>query len=103
MAYGAPGPEIRSKPHLWPMPQLQQLQILSPLCQAGNQTCVPMLQKRRQSRCATAGTVEYFFILGLNQENLDSVLLISLLVNKSFRLTGSFESLEVYQISTSDY
>ena len=33
-----PGPGIKSKPQLQPMPQLQQFHILKPLCQARDQT-----------------------------------------------------------------
>ena len=35
-AYGVPRPGIRSKPLLPPKPQLQQHQILNPLCRAGH-------------------------------------------------------------------
>ena len=35
MAYGVSRPGIRSKVHLWPMPQLQQCQILNLPCWAG--------------------------------------------------------------------
>ena len=35
--------------------QLQQHQILSPLCWAMYGTCIPELQRRHQSCCTTAG------------------------------------------------
>ena len=44
-AYGIPRPGIRSEPQLWPTPQLQQHQILNPLCQARDRTYVPALQR----------------------------------------------------------
>ena len=40
VAFGVPGPGIRSEPHLRPMLKLQQCQILNPPCRAGDQTCV---------------------------------------------------------------
>lgn len=51
-AYGLPRLGIRSKPQKQHTPQLQQHQqhqILNPLCQAWNQTCVPELQRHWQS------------------------------------------------------
>ena len=41
MAYGIPRPGIRSKPQLWPTPQLWQCWILNPLCWAGDQYSRP--------------------------------------------------------------
>ena len=35
---------------------LQQHQIPSPLCQAGDRTCIPGLQRHCQSHCAIVGT-----------------------------------------------
>ena len=56
VAYGVPGPGIRSEPHLRPKLQLQQRWILNPLCWAGDPTCIPALLRCCQSRCATEGT-----------------------------------------------
>ena len=53
-AYGVPQPGIRSELHLQPKPQLQQHRILSPLCMAGDQTCVPVLHSRCRQSCCTA-------------------------------------------------
>ena len=54
--YGVPRLGIRSKPKLWPKPQMQQCQILNPLIRSGDQTCIPVLPRCRRSRCTTAGT-----------------------------------------------
>lgn len=54
--YGVPWPEIRSKPQSWPKLQLQQWQILNPLCRARDWISVPALPRCCQSPCATAGT-----------------------------------------------
>ena len=43
VADGVPGPRIRSEPQFQPKLQLQQRQILNPLCQARNRTFVPVL------------------------------------------------------------
>ena len=56
-----------SQPWLRPKPRLQQCRILNPLCQAGDQTCVPVLPRRHGSPCATVRTPrhtlrEYCFI-----------------------------------------
>ena len=56
MAFGVPGPGARSELQLWPELQLQQHQILNPLCQARDGTCVPVLPRRHRSHCTTAGT-----------------------------------------------
>ena len=50
VAYGVPGPGIRFEL------QVQQYQILNPLCRARDWTCVPLLPRRHGSHCATAGT-----------------------------------------------
>ena len=71
MAYGVPGPGIRSKLQLQAMPQLWQCQILNPLCWAGDQTCIPVLQKCRSFHCVIVGTptdVFFFNFRGLNLE-----------------------------------
>ena len=54
--YGVPGPGTVSELQLLPMLKLQQHQILNPLCQAGDWTCVPVLQRPGRSHCATVGT-----------------------------------------------
>lgn len=56
MAYGVPGPKIRSEPQLQPKPQPWWRRILNPLCRAGDGACVPVLPRHHQSHCATAGT-----------------------------------------------
>ena len=62
-AYGS---GIRSKPQLQPMLQLRQHQILNPLCQATDWTCIPALQSFRWSHCATAGTPIFSFLKNLH-------------------------------------
>ena len=66
MAYGVPGPGIRFQPKSRPKQQLWQCQILNPLCQAGDRTCLPALPRRHPPRCATAGTPKEF---GFNPES----------------------------------
>ena len=44
------------KPQFWPTPQWQLCWILNPLCQAGDWTCVPALQRCHRSHCTTPGT-----------------------------------------------
>ena len=62
MAYRVPEPGIRSKPQLQPtMPQMHQDWILNLLCQTGDRTCVPVLQKRLWSHCAMAGIPIFIF------------------------------------------
>jgi len=56
LAYGVPGPGVRSELQLGPKLQLQQSQILNPLCWAGDQTWVSVLQRDCRSSCAIAGT-----------------------------------------------
>ena len=56
VAYGIPRPGIRSKPQMRPKPQLQQCQILNPLCQPRDWTCIPTLPRRCLSCCTTAGS-----------------------------------------------
>ena len=51
MAYGVPGPGIRSKPQLQPKPQLWQCWILNPLCWAG----VELMSQHSQD---TANSIE---------------------------------------------
>ena len=46
VAYGVPGPGIRSKPRLWPQLQLQQCWILNPVCRAGGSNLRPSALKR---------------------------------------------------------
>ena len=55
MAYGVPRPKIRFEAQLQPMPHLWHLRILNPQCWAGDQTCIPVLQRYHQSHCATVG------------------------------------------------
>ena len=55
-AYGVSRPGIRSELQLQPKPQLRRCQILNPLCQAGDQTCVPGLPRYFPSCCTTEGT-----------------------------------------------
>ena len=55
-AYGVPNPGIRSGLQLQPT-QLRQCQILNPLCQDGDGTCFPALQRHRRSHSTTAGTL----------------------------------------------
>ena len=50
MAYGVPGPGRRFKSQLW------QYRILSPLCQARYQTCVPVFPRHCWSCYTIAGT-----------------------------------------------
>ena len=57
LAYGVPGPGIRSEPQSWPKSQLQQRLIPNSLFMAENQTCVPALLRHHQSHCATVWTV----------------------------------------------
>ena len=52
-----PGPGIRSKLQLQPIPQLRPCWILNPLCQTGDQTCVPVLQRHCRSHWAIVGTL----------------------------------------------
>ena len=46
--------------YLWLKPQQQLLwcRIFNPLCQAGDQTCVPGLPRHSWSHCTTAGTLK---------------------------------------------
>ena len=48
VAYGIPGPEVRSEP-LQPIPKLW------------DRTCIPVLQRHHQSHCTTAGTPQVIF------------------------------------------
>ena len=57
--HGVPGPGIRSEPQLWP--QLK-CWISNALCQAGDQTCIPVLPRHSQSHCATVGTPSSQFL-----------------------------------------
>ena len=57
MAYGVPGPGIRSK--LWLQPR--QCWILNPLFQARDHTCILELPSHRQSHCTTVGTPMIWF------------------------------------------
>ena len=60
MASGVPG--IRSELQLQPTLQPQKHQILNPLCQARDRTCVLALQKCHQFCCTTAVTaIKLFF------------------------------------------
>ena len=45
----------------WTKPQLWQRQILNPLCQAGDRTCIPVLLRCCWFCCATAGAPHSFF------------------------------------------
>ena len=56
VAYGVPGPGIGSELQLLPKSQLQQCQILNPLCQAGDRTYIPALPRYCQSHCIAVGT-----------------------------------------------
>ena len=47
---------IKSKPHLQHKPQLQQCQLPNPLCQARDQTCIPVIPRCWWSHCFTMGT-----------------------------------------------
>ena len=60
MAFGVPGPGIRS--------ELQQHQILKLLCQAGDQTCVPELPKHHWSSCAKEGIPHVDFLNSKNPQ-----------------------------------
>ena len=62
IAYGVPQPGIRSEPRLRPKPKLWQRQIPNPMCQARDQTCVPVLPRLHQSLCTTAGTPAVFLL-----------------------------------------
>ena len=55
-AYGVPGPGIRAKPQLWPMPKLWQHWILKWLCCTRDWTSIPALQRHYQSHFTTVGT-----------------------------------------------
>ena len=70
VAYGVPGPGIRSEIQLWLMPQPSQQRILNLLCWAGDWTCVPVLQRPCWFCCTTAGTVENFKTWISDSENL---------------------------------
>ena len=61
MAHGVPGPGNGSGPQLQPKPQLRQCQTQNPLCWAGDQTRVPVLQRQCQFHCTTVGTSLFFF------------------------------------------
>ena len=54
-----PGPRMASEPQLQPMPQLLQLWIFNPLCQARDRTCSSMVTRatavRSLTHCAAAG------------------------------------------------
>ena len=54
-AHGTPRPGIRSEPNLRTKPPLWQWRIPNPLCQAGDQTCVPVLPRCCWSHCTTLG------------------------------------------------
>ena len=59
---GVLGPTIRSEPQLWPKEQLQQCQILNPLCCARYWTCIPACPRHCKSRCATGNLFFWHFI-----------------------------------------
>ena len=61
-AYGVPGPGIRSKPKSQPLPQVQQCQILNPLCWPGDQTHASVLPSHCRSHCTTAGPEAVIFL-----------------------------------------
>ena len=61
MAYGVPGPGIRSGLQLQPKLQLGQHWILNPLCQAGDQICAPALPDAADP-VATVGTPKNFHV-----------------------------------------
>ena len=46
--------------------QLRQHQILNPLCQAGDQTCVPVFPRHHRSRYATVGILPPAFFIVLS-------------------------------------
>ena len=80
VAYGAPGPGIRSEPQSWTKSQLQQGQIFNPLCPARDWTLIPALPRHCPSCCTTVGTPEcmpfkaqwsvYYFIIELDSKTL---------------------------------
>ena len=67
MAYGVPRPGIKFELQLRSTPQGWQCRIFNPLCQAGNWTYIPALQRCFRSCYAMVGTLQisFFFFLGL--------------------------------------
>ena len=57
------GPGIRPETQFQPKPQLRQWWILNSLCQVGDRTCLPRLQRSHQPPCTTAGTPEGSFCM----------------------------------------
>ena len=49
----------RSELQSWPLPQLQQQQILNPLCRTRDQSCPPGLPRHCRSHFATGGTSHF--------------------------------------------
>ena len=62
LACGVPGPGIEFKLKLQTRLQLQQPGSFNLLCQAVDQTCILVLQRHHQSRCATVGIPRSYFL-----------------------------------------
>ena len=60
--YGVPRPGIRSELQLQPKLQQLQRQILNPLCQTEDQTCVPVFPRCHKCPCITMRTPSLFHL-----------------------------------------
>ena len=98
MAYGVPGPGMRSELQLQPKPELWPCRILNPLCRAGDWTCVPGLPGHHQSCCTTAGTLD--FHIKKNSNNL-SIYLKSVWSMSNCFLPFMIQKYAVWRNSTS--
>jgi len=74
LACGVPGPGIEFKLKLQTRLQLQQPGSFNLLCPAVDQTCILVLERHHQSRCATVGIPRSYF---LN----DNILIVKNLTN----------------------
>ena len=61
VAYGVPGPGVRSQQPLQPTHQLWQHRILNPLCPARDPTCDAALQRCRRSPLYPSGNSQIFW------------------------------------------
>ena len=84
VACGVPGPGIRSE-------LLQQQRwILNPLRQAGNWTCIPVLQRHSRSHCTRVGTTHWDDLRDKLME-----LLVVFMVRMLFSFWGSMEEISL--------
>ena len=104
VVHAVPLPGIRSKLQLQPKPQLWQCQIFNPMCQAGDQTGIPVLLRHLQSYCTTAGTPPHFVLETIPRGNHGQIILISesekLLLKFKFQSTLFLPKMRTHSKST---